>query len=238
MRTRTSLTTVLAVLALVISMTGTAVAAAVIITSNDQVAAHTIAGANAPVGDNENLISGSVGTSDLHGNAVTGAKVASDTLTGADINESTLRLSNVIANPTGGTLGAGGLTTGSATPYPLANASFTQRPGEIVEFIPQVTATLAVPSGKVSPLCQVEIDLELDGTRLAAVTSASTSSQQLETTTVAVRKDAVLPAPTASTTHTVTASARLAGHSGDGFTDDCTASSQVDAFAFHVIGTR
>jgi hypothetical protein len=222
---------------LFISMTGTALAA-VIITSNDQVAAHTIAGANAPVGDNENLISGSVGTSDLHGNAVTGAKVANDGLTGADINESTLRLSNVIANPTGGTLGAGGLTTGSATPYPLTKATFTQRAGEIVEFIPQVSTTLAVPSGMANALCQVEIDLELDGTRLAVVRSASTNSQQLETATVAVRDDAVLPTPSTSTTHTVVASARLAGQSGDGFTHDCTASSQIDAFALHVIGTR
>src|SRR6266542_2494669 len=134
MRKQPSLATVVAFLALFISMTGTALAA-VIITSNDQVAAHTIAGANAPAGDNETLISGSVGTSDLHGNAVTGAKVANDGLTGADINEATLRLSNVIANPTGGTLGVGGLTTGSATPYPLTNATFTQRAGEIVEFI-------------------------------------------------------------------------------------------------------
>jgi len=73
MRKQPSLATVVAFLALFISMTGTALAA-VIITSNDQVAAHTIAGANAPAGDNENLISGSVGTSDLHGNAVTGPR--------------------------------------------------------------------------------------------------------------------------------------------------------------------
>ncbi len=183
MRKRPPLATTLVLVAVFISLTGTAMAA-VIVSSNHQVAAHTIAGTNAPVGDNENLISGSVGTSDLHGNALTGSKVADDGLTGADIDESTLRVSSVIARPAGGTLAAGGLTTGGATPYSLTGVTFTQRPGEL---IPQIKATLAIPSGKVSTLCQVEMDLELDGKRLAVVRSAGSNSAQLETTTVALR---------------------------------------------------
>ena len=68
---------VVAVLALFIALGGTAVAS-VLITSNRQVAAHTIAGANAPSGDNRNLIGGSVGTSDLHNGAVSPAKLAAN----------------------------------------------------------------------------------------------------------------------------------------------------------------
>lgn len=74
----------IASLALFLSLSGTA-AAAIIISSNHQVASHVIAGANAPKGDNRNLISGSVGNSDLHANAVTGTTVKNGSLTGSDI---------------------------------------------------------------------------------------------------------------------------------------------------------
>lgn len=84
MRRHFTLATALAALALSVSLSGTA-AAAIVISSNHQVATHTIAGANAPRGDNQNLISGSVGTTDLHGNAVTGTKVKDGSLSGADL---------------------------------------------------------------------------------------------------------------------------------------------------------
>lgn len=80
-----SLATVLAALALFVSLSGTAMAA-VIITSNSQVAAHTIAGARAPSGDNQNLISRSVGTSDLHTSAVTGTKIANGAVGTSKLN--------------------------------------------------------------------------------------------------------------------------------------------------------
>jgi hypothetical protein len=72
---RPSLSLVVAVIALVASVGGNA-AAAIIISSNSQVAAHTIAGANAPSGDHQNLIANSVGTTDLHDGSVTAAKLA------------------------------------------------------------------------------------------------------------------------------------------------------------------
>jgi len=62
-------------MALVASVGGNA-AAAIIISSNGQVAAHTIAGANAPSGDHKNLISNSVGTTDIHNRAITAAKLS------------------------------------------------------------------------------------------------------------------------------------------------------------------
>lgn len=134
MRNHLSLATVLATLALFVSLSGTA-AAAVIISSNHQVAAHTIAGANAPRGDNQNLIAGSVGTKDLHDNAVTGAKVKDGSLTGTDlangsVSTSKLKLpkiswSGADSDPTDGAphhavLSLGGVTIGASCTFATA----------------------------------------------------------------------------------------------------------------------
>lgn len=77
MRRRPSPATVLSALALFVSLSGTAVAS-IVITKNDQVGPHTIAGANAPTGDTQNLIRGSVGSRDLHKGAVTAQKISVD----------------------------------------------------------------------------------------------------------------------------------------------------------------
>jgi hypothetical protein len=77
---------VLSLIALIVSVSGTAVAATtVIVTKNKQVASHVIAGSNAPKGDNKNIIPGSLGSADLHANSVTGAKVATGSLSGSDL---------------------------------------------------------------------------------------------------------------------------------------------------------
>ena len=93
-------------IALIVSVSGTAAAAtAVIVTKIQQVAPHVIAGANAPKGDNETVVSRSMGSTDLHAgsvassalasgsvtraklaaNSVTGAKVAGGSLTASDL---------------------------------------------------------------------------------------------------------------------------------------------------------
>lgn len=104
MQKRSWVAVVVAVFALVVALSGTAMSA-IIITKNGQVAAHTIAGASAPKGDNQNLIPGSVGTADLHTGAVTGKKLASNSvgsskvldgsLTGGDLASSTITASNL-----------------------------------------------------------------------------------------------------------------------------------------------
>jgi hypothetical protein len=67
---------VLSLIAVIIAASGTAVAATTaIVTKNRQVASHVIAGANAPTGDNKNIISGSIGSTDLHAGSVTAAKL-------------------------------------------------------------------------------------------------------------------------------------------------------------------
>ena len=66
MRRRLSYANVMSTLAVVIAITGTGSAvAAVIISSNSQVAKSTISGHAPPTGDHANLISGSVNGTDL-----------------------------------------------------------------------------------------------------------------------------------------------------------------------------
>jgi hypothetical protein len=135
---------VVAVAALFVSLSGTAWAAFVI-SSNSQVAPHTIAGNNAPAGGNKNLIAGSVGTADLHPgavtatvlgtNAVTGAKVAADTLTGADVKESTLgAVPN--ANKLGGKPASDYLSTSNAVRIAFSGTECSQEtdPGCSADF--------------------------------------------------------------------------------------------------------
>jgi hypothetical protein len=79
-----SFANVVSVIALFAALGGTATAA-VIITSNSQVASGTISGHNPPSGKHANIISGSVGGSDLGAGAVAGGKVAKDAITSSKI---------------------------------------------------------------------------------------------------------------------------------------------------------
>jgi hypothetical protein len=74
MRRRPSTATVLAAIALFFSLSGPAMAA-LIISNNSQVGAHTIAGAAGPSADHKNIIPKSIGTSDLHDGVVTSRKL-------------------------------------------------------------------------------------------------------------------------------------------------------------------
>src|ERR671939_574217 len=79
MRSRLTYANVMATVAVFIALGGTATAA-VLITSNSQVAKGTISGHHPPTGKHPNLIGGSV----------TGGDVAANALTGAQLNESSL----------------------------------------------------------------------------------------------------------------------------------------------------
>jgi hypothetical protein len=102
---------VIAALALFVSLSGTAIAASVIITKNSQVAPHVIAGAAARAGVKQNLVLGSVGTGDLHPGAVTtgkiaadavdSTKVADDSLSGSDISDGSILASDLDLNDVG-----------------------------------------------------------------------------------------------------------------------------------------
>ena len=113
--------------ALFVALGGTAYAA-VVVSSNSEVAKNTISGHHPPIGDQSNLVSGSVNGSDLAGGAVsgsklganavdgskvidgslTGADVAGDSLTGSQINESSL------GEVTSAKVGGFGRSTGGA----------------------------------------------------------------------------------------------------------------------------
>jgi len=77
---RPSAALVVAAVAIFLSTTGTALAA-IIISDNSQVAAHTIAGAQAPSGDNQNIIPGTIGTKDLADASVASTKLGDDART-------------------------------------------------------------------------------------------------------------------------------------------------------------
>jgi hypothetical protein len=206
---------------------GTALASYVV-SSNSQVGSGTISGHKPPSGDHSNLIAGSVN----------GQDVADNSVGGADVNESSLLVSRVIAQPTGGTLSTNGLTTGGQTSYPLSSATFTQPPNEIVEFVSQIKATLATPTNSVNTVCQVRVELNLDGQPLGGQSSPGTLSDQSATKAVATRQPLAVPMTGASSQHTVTATAHLVDHSGEGFSNACSNSSQIDSFSLDVVGTR
>jgi hypothetical protein len=107
-------TTVAVLVVLLVAMSGTAVATtALLVTKNKQVAAHVIAGANAPRGDNQNIIAGSVGSSDLHSGAVSSSKLAAGAVTGRAVANGSL---------TGADLAAGSVDSSKLT-LPSFNAS-------------------------------------------------------------------------------------------------------------------
>jgi hypothetical protein len=111
---------VVAFLALFVALSGTAYAA-VIISSNSQVATDTISGHHPPAGDHSNLISSSINAKDLAAGAVTNgklgansvdsSKVADGSLTGLDIANGTLTGTNVAS----GTLSGADLQNDSIT---------------------------------------------------------------------------------------------------------------------------
>jgi hypothetical protein len=77
----------LSLTALVVAASGTAAAAtSVIVTKNQQVASHVIAGAKAPKGDHKNIVSGSIGSTDLHAGSVSSSALAPGSVTAAKLN--------------------------------------------------------------------------------------------------------------------------------------------------------
>ncbi|HEY7282166.1 MAG TPA: hypothetical protein VID47_11290 [Actinomycetota bacterium] len=89
MRKRPSAAMVVALVALFVSLAGTA-EASFLISKNSQVAPHVISGANGPAGDTHNVIAGSVGTDDMHAGAVTTGKLANGSVTGAKVADGTI----------------------------------------------------------------------------------------------------------------------------------------------------
>src|SRR3954452_150646 len=81
--------TVVAYLALFFALGGSAYAAFVV-SSNSEIGPDTIYGANKPASANDNIVANSVAGTDLDFDSVGTGKVIDNSLTGADINESSL----------------------------------------------------------------------------------------------------------------------------------------------------
>jgi hypothetical protein len=124
MRKYFPLPTVLSVLALVVAMSGTAAAVSkVLIKHNSQVAAHTIAGANAPKGDKKNIIPGSIGSGDLHSRAVTNAKLGSSAVKAPNLASGAVTNSKIGSGAvTNAKIGSGAVTS-SKLSFPTFNAT-------------------------------------------------------------------------------------------------------------------
>jgi hypothetical protein len=89
MRKRPSAAMAVALVALFVSLAGTA-EASFLVSRNSQVAPHIISGAAGPASDNHNLIAGSVDTADLHAGAVTTHQLARGSVTGAKVADGTI----------------------------------------------------------------------------------------------------------------------------------------------------
>jgi hypothetical protein len=117
---RLSYANVVATLALFVALGGSA-AAAVIVSSNDQIAPNTIYGANLPAGKNDNIVGGSVGTSDLGPSAVTNNKFAA-----AAVGSDKLASKAVIAGKLGdGAVQPTNLASGAVGTSKLADKAVT-----------------------------------------------------------------------------------------------------------------
>ena len=96
MRKQFGLPMVMSLVALLIAMSGTAVATtALLVKKNSQVAKHVIAGANAPKHDNQNIIPGSVGSGDLHTGSVTSSKIGKGAVTGTGLADGSVTSSKL-----------------------------------------------------------------------------------------------------------------------------------------------
>jgi hypothetical protein len=147
LRRRLSYANVVATLALFVALGGSA-AAAVIVTNNSEIAPNTIYGANLPAGKNDNIVNGSVGTSDLAASAVTNPKLA----TGA-VGSDKLAAKAVIAGKLGdGAVALTNLANGAVGTSKLADGAVTlpKLGNDVITEIDSHTGTMSQFSGTVA----------------------------------------------------------------------------------------
>jgi hypothetical protein len=146
-RARLSYANVVATLALFVAFGGSA-AAAVIVSSNDQIAPNTVYGANVPAGKNDNIVAGSVATSDLGPSAVTNNKLAA-----AAVASDKLAGKSVIAGKLGdGAVQPTNLASGAVGTSKLADKAVTvpKLGTDVIDRIDSHTGTLSQFTGAVS----------------------------------------------------------------------------------------
>jgi hypothetical protein len=179
---------------------------------------------------------GAVRTSDVHKRAIVSGKLAlgavrtnqiADSAVGSkQIGAAAVAPSNLqfpvfyAASPSGGSAPV----TGNLAPYPIANSSWTQNPGQIEVVFGAATATLAY-DGSGSGSCEVFFEINLNGKQVGGggVSTNSTTLQRVEQSVGAQPQiDPLVP-----TTNQLTA---RTGSNGD-----CTADSTIDSTRFRVL---
>ncbi len=103
---------------------------------------------------------------------ITGADVKDDSLTGKDIKESTLKVSRVVARPSG----TSDVTTSSTpAPYPLSNNKWTQRAGEVDTIVGEIKAVNQTGCDIGSAGVTLRVGDQIVGTGNAIASSSSQS---------------------------------------------------------------
>lgn len=182
------------------------------------------------------IVDGAVGAKQL-GDGAVGSKQISDSAVGAkqivngavgsrQIGSAAVAPSNLqfpvfyAASPAGG---SASITEGP-TPYPLANDTWTQSPGQIEVIFGGATATLAY-DGSGSGSCQLGIEVFLNGQQVGGG-GFSTGSTTLEPIEQGIGAQPEID-PVAPITNHLTVSTRSNG--------DCTPDSAIDSMRFRVL---
>lgn len=172
------------------------------------------------------LAVGAVRSNQIADGAVSAKQIAAATIGSGQIGEGAVAPSNLefpvfyAASPHGGSAPV----TGGLDPYPIADDSWTQNPGEINVVFGAAAATLAY-DGSGSGSCQVYFELRLNGQQVGGgeVSTGSTTPQRVEQSIGAQPQiDPIAPVTN-----------RLAARTGSN--GDCTPDSTIDSTRFRVL---
>jgi hypothetical protein len=172
------------------------------------------------------ITDGAVGTKQLADGAVGTKQVGNGAVGSKQIGEAAVAPSNLqfpvfyAASPTGGSAPV----TEGPDPYPIADDTWTQSPGQIEVVFGGATATLAY-DGSGSGSCQVFFEINLNGLQVGGgqLSTSSTTPEQIEQSIGAQPQiDPVAPVTNHLTART-------------GSNGDCTAGSSIDSTRFRVL---
>jgi hypothetical protein len=175
MRGRLTYANVMATLGVFLALGGTAVGA-VIVSSNDEIAPNTIYGANLPAGKNDNIVGGSIGSSDLASSAVINSKLAAGAVGSGKLADKA-----VIAGKLGdGAVALTNLASGAVATSKLLDGAVTLRKldGDVIDRIDSHTGTASQFTGTQPQAASNTIVKTVAGLTVS-VTCQSDSSVQL-----------------------------------------------------------
>jgi hypothetical protein len=201
LRHRPSPAMAIALLALFVALGGSAMAA-FIVSSNSQIGPNTIYGANKPSGANDNVVDGSIAAVDIKPSSIGSGRIADGTLTGADLVNNTLTGTQIDESslaPVPNAQHLGGLPASGVGR--IAMASDENFSGGF-PFAPLTTATITAPAqgfvrldgtllafdGRAASFC---VDCEV-GLRVRDVTAGTISPQSILVAGTSTRSTAIM----------------------------------------------